>query len=208
MMKNIFLASSFADVSALLIKSIKDQISGKKVTFIPTASIHEEVTFYVDAGKEALENLGLIIDELEISTATKDEIASKIRSNDYIYITGGNTFFLLKELKRTGTDKILIEQINAGKPYIGESAGSIVLSPNIEYVKEMDDYKAVTLESYDSLNLINFYPLPHYKDFPFQECTERIVSKSPENINLCPFSNTQAILVSGDEFDVISVCIQ
>lgn len=205
MKKNIFLASSFADVSELLIKSIKDKINGQKVTFIPTASIHEEVTFYIDEDKKALENLGLIVDELEISTATEDEIASKIRANDYIYISGGNTFFLLKELKRTGTDKILIEQINAGKLYIGESAGSIILSPNIEYVKEMDDYKAVTLESYDSLNLISFYPLPHYKDFPFQECTEKIVSKFSEKINLCPFNNTEAILLSGNDFEVISV---
>lgn len=205
MIKNLFLASSFADVSELFVESIKDQIKGKRVTFIPTASIHEEVTFYVDAGKEALESHGLIIDELEISTASKEDIAQKINDNDYIYITGGNTFFLLKELKRTGADKLLIEQINAGKLYIGESAGSIILSPSIDYVKEMDDYKAVALDSYKSLNSINFYPLPHYKEFPFEECTEKIVSDFTGKINLCPFSNTQAILVKGDSVEVIKI---
>lgn len=200
----MFLSSSFADVSALFANAIKDEMIGKKVTFIPTASIHEEVTFYVDAGKEALKSHGLIIDELEISTATKDEIQNKLLKNEYIYISGGNTFFLLKEMKRTGTDKILIEQVSSGKLYIGESAGAIILSPNIEYAKEMDDYKAVDLESYDSLNLINFYPLPHYKDFPFQEITEKIVSKLTEKINLCPFSNTQAIVVHGNEYNAVN----
>ncbi len=204
MLKNLFLTSSFADVSELFAKSITDQLEGKRVTFIPTASIHEEVTFYVDAGKEALERHGLFIDELDISIATQKEIFNKLTNNDYIYITGGNTFFLLKELKRTGTDVILIEQINAGKLYIGESAGSIILSPNIDYVKAMDDYKAVTLESYDSLNLIDFYPVPHYKDFPFQECTEKIVTEFTDKIHLCPFSNSQAILVSGDAHEVLS----
>lgn len=203
-MKNLFLASSFADVSEIFLKSTNKQLEGKKVTFIPTASINEEITFYVDAGKEALKSHGLIIDELEISTAKQDEILSKISNNDFIYISGGNTFFLLKELKRTGTDKIIIEQVDAGKTYIGESAGSIVLSPNIEYIKEMDDHMSVSLKSYDSLNVINFYPLPHYNEFPFQECTEQIVNMFTQKINLIPFNNSQAIVVNGEEYKIIT----
>ncbi|NUY57754.1 Type 1 glutamine amidotransferase-like domain-containing protein, partial [Salinivibrio sp. EAGSL] len=100
----------------------------------PTASLVEDVTFYVDAGKKALEERGLIVDELKISTATKEKIDSTLKNNDYIYVTGGNTFFLLQELQRTGADTVISEQVNSGKIYIGESAGSIVLSRNIEYV--------------------------------------------------------------------------
>ncbi|MCW8891572.1 MAG: Type 1 glutamine amidotransferase-like domain-containing protein [Sedimenticola sp.] len=203
-MKSLFLTSSFAEVSELFVKTTNNKLEGKRVTFIPTASINEEITFYVDAGKEALESQGLIIDVLEISTAKEDEIISKINSNDFIYISGGNTFFLLQELKRTGTDRIIKGQINAGKPFIGESAGSIVLSPNIEYIKEMDDYASFSLESYDALNLINFYPLPHYNDFPFQECTEKIVNEFDKKVTLVPFNNTQAIVVSGEEYKLIT----
>jgi peptidase E len=72
--------------------------------------------------------------------------------------------------KQTGTDKFVIKQINSGIPYIGESAGSAILPPNIEYLKDMDDFESVAnLDSFGSLNLIDFYPLPHYKNFPFQE---------------------------------------
>ncbi len=53
-------------------------------------------------------------------------------------MTGGNTFFLLQELKRTDTDKVIIDEVNAGKLYIVESAGAKVTAPNIEYVKGMD----------------------------------------------------------------------
>ena len=52
-MKKIFLASSFADVANLFEKFTGGECSGKTVTFIPTASLTEEVTFYVNAGKEA-----------------------------------------------------------------------------------------------------------------------------------------------------------
>ncbi|CED60533.1 Peptidase S51 dipeptidase E [Moritella viscosa] len=205
-MKRLFLTSSFTDVVELFVQSEKTELKGKTVTFIPTASIHEEVTFYVDAGKKVLQDLGLIIDVLEISTATKNEISSKLESNDFIYISGGNTFFLLKELRRTGADELIKEQINRGKPYIGESAGSVILSPNIEYVKEMDDFNAVAdLVSFSSLSVIDFYPLPHYTNFPFQESTQKIMSNYMDAINLIPFSNAQVILVDGDKVELVSV---
>jgi len=203
-MKNLFLTSSFAEVADLFAKSEENHFQGKTVTFIPTASLHEEVTFYVGAGKEALEKLGLVVDVLEVSTATHEEIIRKLKNNDYIYVTGGNTFFLLQELKRTKADKAIVEQVVSGKTYIGESAGSIILSPNIEYVKEMDDFKAVQeLESYQALGLIDFYPLPHYTNFPFQEVTESIVSKCTGKIELHPFSNAQAIWVKEGNIEVV-----
>ena len=44
----------------------------------------------------------------------------------------------------------------AGKLYIGESAGSMVLAPNIEYIKDMDNPAiASELKSYDALNIID-----------------------------------------------------
>jgi len=202
-MYKLFLSSSFSDVAELFVEFVDEPLKGKKVAFIPTASINEEITFYVDEGKEALQKLGLIIDELEISILEKEEISKKLEICDYIYVSGGNTFFLLQELKRTGTDKFLIEQIKLGKVYIGESAGSVILSSNIEYIKEMDDCSVVNLESFSSLGIIDFYPLPHYKNFPFEECTEKILSKYRNKIKISPFTNTQAISISKGRFEIL-----
>jgi len=131
------------------------------------------------------------------------EIISKIQNNDFIYVTGGNTFFLLQELRKTGADKAIAAQIMSGKLYIGESAGSIVLSPNIEYVKDMDNPEiASELESYDALNIIDFYPLPHQNCFPFKKTVEKIISKYQSAIPLIPISNSQAIMIEGDSVKV------
>lgn len=197
-MKSIFLASSFADVAEVFGRTEENLTHGKTVTFIPTASIHEEVTFYVDAGKKSLEKFGLLVDVLEVSTASSQEITPKLENNDFIYITGGNTFFLLQELKRTKADIEIIRQIEKGKTYIGESAGSMILSPSIEYVKDMDDCNvAQELNTYEALNVIDFYPLPHYGDFPFQEVTEKIISKYTNKLKIKPFNNRQAFRVNG-----------
>lgn len=66
-------------------------------------------------------------------------IKEKLNRNNYIYISGGNTFYLLQELKRSGDDKEIIKLIEKGRIYIGESASSIIMAPNIEFVKTMDD---------------------------------------------------------------------
>lgn len=195
-MKRLFLSSSFKDVTKLFETFAKEEIKEKTVSFIPTASIPEKMKFYVSSAKKSFEKMGLIVDELEITKLTNDEITYKLRHNDYIYVSGGNTFYLLQELNRTGAGKIIIEQINAGKLYIGESAGSMIVSPNIEYVKDMDDCrKATDLESFSALNIIDFYPLPHHTNFPFAKAVKKIITKYESSLNLYPISNSQAILV-------------
>ncbi|SPJ34985.1 Type 1 glutamine amidotransferase-like domain-containing protein [Kushneria phyllosphaerae] len=192
----LFLASSFAEVSELFVTFDHNECVGKTVTFIATASIPEKMTFYVGAGRKALESLGLLIDELDISTAGEDEIALRLAKNDYVYVSGGNTFYLLQELKRTGADRLIIEQIKSGKTYIGESAGAVVLAADIEYIGALDDSKtAPNLDSYASLGVIEFYPLPHHTNFPFKKAVEQTQQDYSEHLDLRPFSNAEAIVM-------------
>ncbi|WP_297971359.1 Type 1 glutamine amidotransferase-like domain-containing protein, partial [uncultured Capnocytophaga sp.] len=172
--------------------------------FIPTASLVEKVRFYVDDDRKAFEKLGLIIEELEVSTATTEEIATALERNDYIFISGGNTFYLMQELKKKGADKLLIEQINNGKLYIGTSAGSIIASPTIEFVSDMDETKkSPELTDYSGLHLVDFYFLPHYLNFPYKEATQKIVNDYSPKIDLRPISNNQVITVLGNEIKTL-----
>ena len=131
-MQKVFLASLFKDVSQIFIDSIDEKLAGKTVTFIPTAALPDKLDFHIKYSKELLTEMGLVVDELEISTATHSDIVKKLKNNDYIYVTGGNTFFLLQEMNRTGAGSLIKTQINAGKLFIGESAGAVVLAPDIE----------------------------------------------------------------------------
>lgn len=199
MMKNLFLTSSFKDVVPLF-NEFESNLQGKTVTFIPTASTVEEVVFYVEAGKKALEKLGLFVVELDVATESLDHIAATLRKNDFIYVTGGNTFFLLQELKRTGADKLILEEIAAGKLYIGESAGAVITSPNIAYILSMDSpKKAEQLTNYDALNLVDFCTLPHYNNIPFKKITQKIVADYTKSLKMHLISNHEAILVRDEE---------
>lgn len=195
---NILLTSSFAEVVDLFVSFTRGECSGKTVTLIPTASLVEEVNSYLLAAKDALAKAGLVIDELDVSSASREEIVSKLERGDYIYVSGGNTFFLLQELKRTGADLLIAEHVRAGKCYIGESAGSAILAPSIEYITALDDVSAAPdLESYAALGLVDFYPLPHYRNEPFAEAVEQVLKEHGDALDLRPFSNNQAIVLSG-----------
>ena len=203
-MRKLFLASSFSEVASLFPKFAGEEIKGKRVTFIPTASLVEEVRFYVDDDRKAFEELGIIVEELEITTASPDKILEVLNRNDYIFVSGGNTFYLLQELRRKGADILITEQIRAGKLYIGTSAGSIILCPDIEFVKEMDyNHTAPELQSFTGLNIVYFYILPHYLDFPFEEITQNIVKKYGKKLDLRPISNKQVITIAGNRIEIL-----
>lgn len=60
----------------------------------------------------------------------------------------------------------------------------------------MDDFNlAPKLQSFSALNIIDFYPLPHYTNYPFKENIEKKISKYNTDLNLYPITNSQAIEV-------------
>lgn len=204
-MKKLFLSSSFSDIAKLLPDFVGESLIGKTVTFIPTAANVEKMNFYVKSGKKALEKLGLLVDELDIFVSKKEEIEEKLKKNDYIYVSGGNTFFLLQELQKQKVLNFLVEQIEKGKLYIGESAGSMIVAPNIEYVQGMDSVKAAPeLQGFDALGVVDFYPIPHHTNFPFKKAVEKMIEKYDCQLNLKVISNAQVILVNGDEIQIVA----
>ena len=204
-MKEIFLCSYFTEVAALLPQSVPTSLCGKTVAFIPTASIHEDFNQYVEEGREALVSLGLTIKELEITQCEQKEIETVLRNCDCIYVSGGNTFFLMQELRRTGTDRLIVEQVEEGKLYIGESAGAMVFAPNIEYAKKMDNHLSMTpgFNDFTALGIVNFYPVVHFKSYPFEESTQTVIREN-RHLLLKPITNKQAIVVIGDTISIQS----
>ena len=150
----LFLCSHFSSVGS----AVEEQIAGKKVLFIPTASIHEGYTGYVGSARKLFKKEGALLTETDISTEEFSKIKTLFDDADVIYFTGGNSFFLIDCLRKTGTDKLLKRQLGKGKLFIGESAGAIVCAPTISYIEKMDPIpKDYSQSDYAGLKLIDYF---------------------------------------------------
>lgn len=72
---------------------------------------------------------------------TEHKIGNEININEFdvMYMMGGNTFYLLNIIRKTGFDKNIKEFINSGKIYVGSSAGSEILGNSIDVALGYDD---------------------------------------------------------------------
>lgn len=195
----LFLCSHFSQVGNL----IKEEIENKKVVFIPTASINEGYTGYVGSARKLFKKMGANLTEIDISKEDFKTIEAVFEETDIIYFTGGNSFFLVDQLRKTGVDKLLKKELKKGKLMIGESACSVICAPSISYIEIMDekpeDYSQI---DDNGLNLIDFYVLPHYLTSPFKKITATILKKFSD-LKICPINNHQAIMVNGKESKII-----
>lgn len=81
----------------------------------------------------------------------------------------------------------------------------MILSSNIEYVKLMDSIeKAPDLQNFSSLGMVDFYPVPHYTNFPFVKSVEKIIAQYQGILELYPITNAQAISVENKNVRVLS----
>lgn len=88
----LFLCSHFSSVGNL----IKEDVENKKVVFIPTASIHEGYTGYVNSARKLFKKIGAILTEIDISKEEYSTIKSVFEESDVIYFTGGNSLISLQ----------------------------------------------------------------------------------------------------------------
>ena len=197
-MKTLFLCSYFNDVASLF-KTFADQNQfEKKVLFIPTAGNVEEYTAYIDEARAVFADLQFEVEVLDIAEAREDVVREKISQTPCLYISGGNTFYLLQELKKKNLLPLIRERIHQGMVYLGESAGAIIASRDIFYNHIMDDKNlSPGLTEYSALSMVDFFVLPHWKEFPFEESSQQTAAAYDGQLKLLKLTNQQAVLVTG-----------
>ena len=145
------------------------ELSGKKnpqITFVPSSSYFIESEFMEFASqfqKYRVNNLINFPVDVEYSEILKSEVLK----SDIIYLGGGNTFYFLKHLRKSGFLRELRNFVKDGGILAGLSAGAIMMTNNIATASfpEFDrDDNDENIKNLKALNLVSFDFFPHYKN--------------------------------------------
>lgn len=96
---------------------------------------------------------------------------------DVIYVTGGNTYYLLERSKKSGFLDVVKNKISSGAFYFGCSAGAVLSSPRIDFIEDMDDPSLGDIDGYSALSLTDFLILPHLDHEKYGPKARAIASK-------------------------------
>lgn len=126
------------------------------VAYMPLASLYAER--WVELNEKAFRGLARL-ETVNAELMTQKEIEDVLRRAALVYVPGGNTFLLNHRLHVSGVMPYLRKKVQAGLPFVGFSAGTVLCGPNILTASDMN---TVETPHFNGLNLVPFNFLVHY----------------------------------------------
>ena len=150
------------------------------LVFIPTASnleIGDKDWLIEDLNNLQKQGFKSIVN-VDISAVPKDIWLPQIEEADVIFFEGGNTYYLMEWVNKSGLASLLPELLKT-KVYVGVSAGSMITNPNLNIKISQIIYREdlEETESIKGLNYVDFYFLPHLNSDYFTKVREENIKK-------------------------------
>jgi dipeptidase E len=207
--KRIFLTSHAPNVISDISHRLKFVIKNKKLAFIDTAE--ELATDFLQkytTEKESFEKAGFQVKKYSITGKNEQTIRHDLQDFEVLYVSGGNTFYLLKKSLESGFNKVVKEFVENGKVYIGSSAGSIVAGPELYPATMFDDPSVLPdREKQKGFGLVDFIVFPHwgrsdFKNFYFDKKLQEAYTHTDKIILL---ADNQYIFVMDEWIKIVDV---
>lgn len=209
-MKHLFLTSQFHHVSDN-IKSKLDIKASTPIVFINTCLVDKvyktsELDWHYK-NVESLKRIGFNVQMYDITGKSEDQIKTDLAVYKYMYVEGGNTFYLLKQSNLCNFGKFVRDQIRSGMVYISTSAGTVIAgldtSSNGRPGKTALDYGLTDSSGY---KLVNFNIQTHWGDPTKKDAylNFKIPQSYKEDSPYIFLSDKQYIEVNDDSFNIIN----
>ena len=199
------MAGSKQDIMAILPKPADDI----RVAHIITASKPEDNKFYVEEDERLMKEAGFNVEQFDIEGKNETQLMHMLLGFDIVYVQGGNTFYLLKQMRACNFKKVMTKLFREGVIYIGVSAGSIVMGKNIETAKLLGDVTTSNwqypkekfgLINFAGLNFVPFNIFAHYTS-EFTEIIKKQKNSFKKKLKI--LTDEQAIFVLGNKITFV-----
>jgi dipeptidase E len=192
------------EIGDQFLKLLGKDPKGLKLVFVPTAADPENDEWFlrfVEKDKENLAKFGFDLQIVDLKNETEFSLENKFVVAEIVYVEGGNTFYLLDWVRKSGFDKVVKRFLERGGIYVGVSAGSIIAGLNIESANwEPPDRNISGLKDLTAMNLVNFVITPHYCS-EFSNAVGESASKA--DYSTVALTDKQAVLVDGGKIEII-----
>jgi len=179
------------------------------VVFIPTAANIEEgdkewlLYNYLELKKQSYR----FIDIVDISALPQDIWLPRLKKANAIFVGGGNTYYLMAWLKKSGLSKLFPELLKT-RVYVGISAGSILVTPSLQLSTSPKKCaeKIYPIDGDAGLGLVNFQIRPHLNNKHFPKLTIDYIQQAIKEISdpVYAIDDNTAVLVNENNIEVAS----
>jgi dipeptidase E len=155
----------------------------------------------MEADRQKLVDLGFSIIDLPLKGKNISEVKEILDQVDIIFVSGGNTFYLLHESNKSGFTELVPNYVNNGVIYVGGSSGSYIACPTIEAAGWTNsDRNVVNLQNLTAMNMVPCIIKAHFVKEKSEAIKQAMVGcKYPVKI----LTDNQALLVKDEEYRVI-----
>lgn len=171
-----------------------------KVTYIPAFSLGGMAYYKEFVASYKTFGLKQFI-YFPIDTYFSDVMLKEAFKSDIIYLSGGNTYYFLKYLRKNKLLRLLRDFVKRGGVLMGLSAGAIIMTPTIhsagypEFDKDENDEGVKNL---NSLKLVDFEFFPHYKNS--QRYSKELLKQSlNREIRIYASPDEHGIVINGED---------
>lgn len=201
----LLLCSYAAGIAAKVPALLAKPPSACKTLCIPTAANTEDNPApWLDAEMNAFRALGFSLTMLDLEGASVANVAAALGGADIIYVTGGNTFYLLEKMRACGFTDALQKALARGALYIGSSAGSIVCTPDIGYIAGMDAPEKAQLQSTAGLGLVDFALMCHLDHPHFADMAAAKMAECRNGaVKMIGLRDDQALYIDGNSITIL-----
>jgi len=202
------LTSSSSLVAASWLQHLPFSPKGAKAVFIDTAgdmyNKAEEEWLQVD--RRALVDAGFSISDYSLVGKSQSQLLAELAEINLIFVAGGNTFYLLEHAQKSGFVELIRENAFSKAVYVGSSAGSVILSDDIDAIQFLDDPKKASLTTTKAIGLYHSLIFPHWGSPHFtSKYADAFKYIYTHNISVTTLTDQQYIVGDGTSFTIHSV---
>ena len=201
----LFLASLASETLDLVLPLLPAKPKKLKLAYIPTAADPYDLDkrSWAEDNYTKLTSMGFEIITYDLKDKNPVLLRQDLASFQVIFVEGGNVFYLLNEIKKSGFDLVIKELLTKDIVYIGSSAGSMIMGPDLKHLITVDDPGIVPeLTDFTSLNYLKERIIPHAGRAKYAEKHANLQKEWGDQILL--LRDDQALVVNDDKIEVVT----